>query len=71
MFTISIVSMKPIKGKKYMPKKCYEKLISDLILGVFVCCDFRRVLTSWRLEIKTQKNEFTVRDVFDKRDNIW
>ena len=39
--------------------------------SVCVCCDFRRVLTSWGLEIRTQKIEFTARDVFDTRHNIW
>ena len=51
-----------------MPKSCYEKLVYNLILGV--CCDFRRVLTSWRLEIRTEKIEFTIRGVLDTRHKI-
>ena len=46
-----------------MPEMCYDKFVSNLILDVCVAI----VAEYSRLEIRTQKVEFTVRDVFDTR----
>ena len=56
MFSSSIVLMKQIRGKNYMPEKCYKKSTSNITLGVCVCV-FRFSQSAHELKIANQDTE--------------